>query len=82
MEAAWHDASDPGVTLARRLLAALRAGDEAGGDRRGRQSAALFVVQDGPATAAATTSRSTCGSTTTPTRSPSWPGCSTSTTST
>src|SRR4051812_14639688 len=33
-------------------------------------------------TAASTTSRSTCGSTTTPTPSPSWPGCSTSTTST
>ena len=47
MEAAWHDVSDPGVTLARRLLAALRAGDAAGGDSRGRQSAALFVVSDG-----------------------------------
>ena len=47
MEAAWHDVSDPGVTLARRLLAALRAGDEAGGDSRGRQSAALFVVSEG-----------------------------------
>jgi uncharacterized Ntn-hydrolase superfamily protein len=33
--------------LARRLLAALKAADDAGGDRRGRQSAALFVVQDG-----------------------------------
>lgn len=33
--------------LARRLVAALRAGDEAGGDRRGRQSAALLVVQEG-----------------------------------
>lgn len=29
-----------------RLLAALRAGDEAGGDRRGRQSAALLVVRE------------------------------------
>jgi uncharacterized Ntn-hydrolase superfamily protein len=47
MEAAWHDVSDPGVTLARRLLAALRAGDDAGGDSRGRQSAALFVVSEG-----------------------------------
>jgi uncharacterized Ntn-hydrolase superfamily protein len=47
MEAAWHDVSDPGVTLARRLLAALRAGDEAGGDSRGRQSAAMFVVSQG-----------------------------------
>jgi uncharacterized Ntn-hydrolase superfamily protein len=33
--------------LARRLLAALRAGDDAGGDRRGRQSAALLVVREG-----------------------------------
>ncbi|GAB3177728.1 putative Ntn-hydrolase superfamily protein [Micromonospora palomenae] len=30
-----------------RLLAALRAGEQAGGDRRGRQSAALLVVQRG-----------------------------------
>ena len=33
--------------LARRLLAALRAGDGAGGDKRGRQSAALLVVSEG-----------------------------------
>jgi uncharacterized Ntn-hydrolase superfamily protein len=33
--------------LARRLLAALTAGDRAGGDRRGRQSAALLVVARG-----------------------------------
>ncbi|MGZ4113161.1 MAG: DUF1028 domain-containing protein [Tumebacillaceae bacterium] len=32
--------------LANRLLAALVAGDEAGGDRRGRQSAALYIVRD------------------------------------
>ena len=32
-------------TLARRLLAALKAGDRAGGDRRGKQSAALLVVK-------------------------------------
>jgi uncharacterized Ntn-hydrolase superfamily protein len=31
--------------LPRRLLAALRAADEAGGDKRGRQSAALLVVE-------------------------------------
>ena len=36
----------------------------------------------GPATAGTTTSPSTCASTTTPTRSPSWPGWSTSTSST
>src|SRR5262245_15781501 len=40
MEAAWRDGAGE-ASLARRLLAALRAGDEAGGDRRGRQSAAL-----------------------------------------
>ncbi len=33
--------------LATRLLAALRAGDSAGGDRRGRQSAHLLVVREG-----------------------------------
>jgi uncharacterized Ntn-hydrolase superfamily protein len=49
MERTWldHDVSDPGVTLAHRLMAALRAGDAAGGDRRGRQSAAILVVKDG-----------------------------------
>jgi uncharacterized Ntn-hydrolase superfamily protein len=41
------EASDPDEPLARRLLAALAAGDDAGGDRRGRQSAALLVVRDG-----------------------------------
>ncbi|MFL6160446.1 MAG: DUF1028 domain-containing protein [Marmoricola sp.] len=46
MHAAW-DASDPDGPLARRLLAALTAGDEAGGDKRGRQSAALLVVSEG-----------------------------------
>ena len=35
------------LPFARRLLAALRAGDDAGGDRRGRQSAALLVVGEG-----------------------------------
>jgi uncharacterized Ntn-hydrolase superfamily protein len=33
-------------TFPRRLLAALRAGDQAGGDRRGRQSAALLVRRE------------------------------------
>jgi uncharacterized Ntn-hydrolase superfamily protein len=32
--------------LAARLLAALVAGDEAGGDRRGRQSAAMYIVRE------------------------------------
>jgi uncharacterized Ntn-hydrolase superfamily protein len=43
MVAAFEDARG---SLAPRLLAALRAGDEAGGDRRGRQSAALLVVRE------------------------------------
>ncbi|MDT0377195.1 DUF1028 domain-containing protein [Streptomyces sp. DSM 42041] len=45
MEAAWLEAAD--ADLDRRLLAALAAGDAAGGDRRGRQSAALHVVAPG-----------------------------------
>jgi uncharacterized Ntn-hydrolase superfamily protein len=43
---AWR-ASAGETRLAYRLLAALRAGDLAGGDRRGRQSAALYVVAKG-----------------------------------
>jgi uncharacterized Ntn-hydrolase superfamily protein len=39
--------SDPADPLARRLYAALLAGDRAGGDRRGRQSAAVLVVTPG-----------------------------------
>jgi uncharacterized Ntn-hydrolase superfamily protein len=46
MEQAWG-ASDLDAPLAERLLATLQAGDAAGGDRRGRQSAALLVVRDG-----------------------------------
>ena len=45
MQAAWED-SGADAPLARRLLAALAAGDDAGGDRRGRQSAALLVVRE------------------------------------
>ena len=45
MESAFV-ASDTAAPLAERLLAALRAGDAAGGDARGRQSAALLVVRD------------------------------------
>jgi uncharacterized Ntn-hydrolase superfamily protein len=45
MRAAWLSTEDS--RLARRLLAALGAGDAAGGDRRGRQSAALLVVAKG-----------------------------------
>jgi uncharacterized Ntn-hydrolase superfamily protein len=40
-------ATGGGEPLANRLLAALTAGDRAGGDRRGRQSAALLVVSPG-----------------------------------
>jgi uncharacterized Ntn-hydrolase superfamily protein len=46
MAVAWQ-ASVGEARLAYRLLAALRAGDRAGGDRRGRQSAALYVVSRG-----------------------------------
>jgi len=46
MVAAW-EASSPDLPLAHRLLAALTAGDDAGGDKRGRQSAALLVVREG-----------------------------------
>ncbi len=46
MRDAW-EASGDGTPLDRRLLAALEAGDHAGGDRRGRQSAALLVVREG-----------------------------------
>jgi uncharacterized Ntn-hydrolase superfamily protein len=42
MESAWLSSREP--SLDRRLIAALAAGDAAGGDRRGRQSAALYVV--------------------------------------
>lgn len=55
MHAAWQEsarAASPTVrsrphALARRLLSALCAGDDAGGDRRGRQSACLLVVSAG-----------------------------------
>ncbi len=51
MESAWLAAQprddEPVRPLAQALLDALRAGDRAGGDRRGRQSAALLVVREG-----------------------------------
>ncbi len=46
MREAWLESRDEPL-LVRRLLRALQAGDAAGGDRRGRQSAALLVVRDG-----------------------------------
>jgi uncharacterized Ntn-hydrolase superfamily protein len=45
MERAWHESAGRG--LAQRLLAALAAGDAAGGDSRGRQSAAIYAVEPG-----------------------------------
>ena len=45
MEDAWL--SSPHLPVAARLMHALLAGDRAGGDRRGRQSAALYVVAPG-----------------------------------
>lgn len=44
-ERAWVEGTD--VPFAHRLLGALAAGDAAGGDRRGRQAAALLVVREG-----------------------------------
>jgi len=46
MKASW-DSTFEESDLARRLLSALAAGDQAGGDGRGRQSAALLVVREG-----------------------------------
>jgi len=45
MERAWFESA--GSPLERRLIAVLLAGDAAGGDARGRQSAALLVVAPG-----------------------------------
>ena len=45
MAEAYEASRRDGLTLADRLLAALRAGQAAGGDRRGQQSAALLVVR-------------------------------------
>ncbi len=51
MERTWlagtHQAPTGPGSIIQRLLAALAAGDQAGGDRRGRQSAALYVVAPG-----------------------------------
>ena len=45
MERAWLQ--DPDLQMAPRLVKALLAGDRAGGDKRGRQSAALYAVAPG-----------------------------------
>jgi len=47
MAEAWKEGADD--AFERRLVAALTAGDRAGGDRRGRQSAALRVWREGAA---------------------------------
>lgn len=47
MAAAFTAARDGGSELAEALMSALRAGDAAGGDQRGRQSAALLVARQG-----------------------------------
>ena len=44
MAAAFEKTKGP---LAWRMMAALEAGDAAGGDKRGKQSAAILVVRDG-----------------------------------
>jgi len=58
--------------LASRLLAALDAGEAAGGDARGRMAAALIVVEADRAADPQLDDWSTCGSTTTPSR---WSNC-------
>ena len=45
MKASWDETREQ-PDLARRLLSVLRAGDAAGGDSRGRQSAALLIVRE------------------------------------
>jgi len=47
VEAMAHAFAESDGVLAERLIAALRAGQKAGGDRRGRQSAALLIVREG-----------------------------------
>ncbi|HEY8394093.1 MAG TPA: DUF1028 domain-containing protein [Thermaerobacter sp.] len=47
MARAYEEARERGQPMEDRLIAALRAGQAAGGDRRGQQSAALLVVKPG-----------------------------------
>jgi len=47
MAAAFERAEETGKPLADRMLDALKAGQAAGGDRRGQQGAGLLVVQEG-----------------------------------
>lgn len=48
MARAYESAADDGVELSERLLRALEAGQAAGGDKRGKQSAALLVASPDP----------------------------------
>ena len=48
MQASWHATRDCDLALAERMLMALDAGELAGGDKRGRQSAALLVANIDP----------------------------------
>ena len=47
IEAMGKAFEDTNGTLAERMIASLHAGQKAGGDKRGRQSAALLVVREG-----------------------------------
>ena len=47
MAESFEKSADSGKELGRRLLDALKAGQAAGGDKRGMQSAALLVVREG-----------------------------------
>ena len=47
VEAMGKAFEDTNGTLSERMIASLHAGQEAGGDKRGRQSAALLVVRQG-----------------------------------
>jgi uncharacterized Ntn-hydrolase superfamily protein len=71
MERAWLQ--DPDLLMAPRLVKALMAGDHAGGDRRGRRSAALYAVAPGPGTTTVA-SWLICAWMTTPKRPTSLPG--------
>ncbi len=65
-----------GAELADWLLAALQAGQTAGGDRRGQQSAALLVVRvQGRGRVARMTATSICAWKIIRSRSMNWPGC-------
>jgi hypothetical protein len=67
-------ASDTAAPFAERLLAALRAGDAAGGDARSRQSAALLVVRNEAGFDGGDDIESSCAWRITPAPSMSWNG--------